>query len=188
MVNLDGQMTLLIYNLCQNSLHGHMSTTKLIRHNYVQYNNNTIVQQRHFFACPSVYYNSAVTHRKDHLLYVILDTDILFLKSMDYLLPNSALLSLCFLLNIKVILQLLSVFPFSYTNACKWRSSLLQNCQDIENSMSKREILMANFISIVLACHLLYTAYKYHVTAVEDVHTETIHYGLDTITVQIIFS
>lgn len=79
--------------------------------------------------------------------------------------------SLRFHFHIKVILQLLSVFPFSYTNECKWRSSLLQNCQDIENSMSKREILMANFISIVLVRHLLYAAYKYHVTAVEDVHT-----------------
>lgn len=47
---------------------------------------------------------------------------------------------------------------------------------------------MDNFISIVLVRRLLYTTYKYHVTAVEDIHTETIHYGLDTITVQIIFS
>ncbi len=91
-------------------------------------------------------------------------------------------ISLRFHCHIKVILQLLSVFPFSYTNECKWRSSLFQNCQDIENSMSKRDIFMANFVSIVLVRPLLYTAYKYNVTAVEYVHTDTIHYGLDTIT------
>lgn len=74
-------------------------------------------------------------------------------------------------LNTKVILQLLPVFLFSYINEYKWRSSLLHKCQNIEDSMFKREFLMDNFISIVLVRHLLYTTYKYHVTAVEDIHT-----------------
>lgn len=120
------------------------------------------------------------------LLVIFVTLFFLYLWTMFF--PILLINSLRFHCHIKVILQLLSVFPFSYTNECKWRSSLLQNCQDIENSMSKRDIFMANFVSIVLVRSLLYTAYKYNVTAVEDVHTDTIHYGLDTITVQIIFS
>lgn len=139
-------------------------------------------------ACPPVYYNGTVTHMVLTLsLCHLLSTMISFFSPLQQL----YLWTVCFpyllffqYLNIK----LLSVFLFSYTNECKWRSFLLLNCQDIEDSMFKREFLMGNFISIVLVRHLLYTTYKYHVTAVEDIHTETIHYGLDTITVQIIFS